>query len=392
MGTVALVCETGWNNSGDDLMLRGTIRALQELDPGGAITVITPNSPAVRDVVGTEATCVESSLITLSEAGGEGASRRKQFKAAERVTRAALGGSPPEPIRDSLQAIGDADLMLFAGGGYLNDRWPLTTLSSAFMAQAAAARGTPYAVFGHTIGPFEDSASRGWTRRVLEGAVRIAVREPRSAWEASTLTRDRPVDVTGDPALQLPEATADAADRTPRLAVNFRMVDPRDAELVTVVGDAVMMVANPLKAEVSFVEASLAPSYDDRYAHKRLDEHILASLPRGMTFSQTPGRLELPTASVVLAVSFHVCLLALARGTPVIGIATTPYYRHKLRGLFELFERPDWVWTPEATVHDLIPRALTAAGDTTTDRQRQIAADLAERQRRWLREVLEATG
>jgi hypothetical protein len=136
--------------------------------------------------------------------------------------------------------------------------------------------------------------------------------------------------------------------------------------------------------ELEFVEAGRAPYYDDAGAHRELDALVSASVPRVEPCPQAPGRIDLPPARLVMAVSYHVCLLALARGVSTVGLATRPYVAHKLRGLFRLFDRPGWVWTPDGASGGLAAIAAAALRDPARDSLPQIGHDLARRQRRWL--------
>jgi hypothetical protein len=58
----------------------------------------------------------------------------------------------------------------------------------------------------------------------------------------------------------------------------------------------------------------------------------------------------------------------------------------------ELFGRPDWVWVPGAEfgVFDLSGRAAQAARDPNRPQLKEIADDLAEKQRAWLSALLKA--
>ena len=80
----------------------------------------------------------------------------------------------------------------------------------------------------------------------------------------------------------------------------------------------------------------------------------------------------------------------LGGGIPAVGIALTPHARHELRGLMDLFRRPDWVWVPEAEfgIHDLSSRAVQAANDPDRATLRGTADALADRQRAWLAQLL----
>jgi hypothetical protein len=86
----------------------------------------------------------------------------------------------------------------------------------------------------------------------------------------------------------------------------------------------------------------------------------------------------------VIAVSYHVCLLALARGVPAVGLAFGGYVGHKLRGLFEAFGKPEWVWAPDRGGVELARVAAEAVEDPGGADRRALAEAFVARQRRWL--------
>src|SRR6266568_1839264 len=165
MSVIARAAEAGWNNAGDDVSLVGAIRAVREVEPGASLTVITPNADRVGAFVGEGVTCVESPLRSIEEVAGRSRGllgKRQTARSAERMLEAALSGGPdvPEPVRETVSALADADLLVFAGGGYLDDRRPVAGRTASFLGQAARRRGLPYVVFGNAVGPFEESGPR----------------------------------------------------------------------------------------------------------------------------------------------------------------------------------------------------------------------------------------
>jgi polysaccharide pyruvyl transferase WcaK-like protein len=388
MVRVALAAETGWSNSGDDLMLRGTAAAIRMLDPEAALIVITPNAWEVRRFMEPGVPCVESPLLTLDESIGGTGSRisRRDRRAVDRTLRAAGDErtDPANPIRQSVEAIRQADALVFAGGGYLTDQWPLTVRNARFLGETATRLGRPFFLFGHSIGPLRERATRDDVARLLQGAAGIAVRESGSAREVAALLGVPAPDPIGDPALLLHEARASIAPEN-RVVVNLRDHVPEDRNLRPAIADGVGEVARRLGLELGFVEAGRPPSYDDAAAHRELDALVPADVSRTEPSPQAPGRIDLPPARLVMAVSYHVCLLALARGVPTVGLATTPYVGHKLKGLFEAFERPEWVWSPDGA-GDLARIAEAAAADPEPKDLRRIAEESAARLGRWLGE------
>jgi polysaccharide pyruvyl transferase WcaK-like protein len=395
MPTIALASLAGRHNSSDDLMLAGTVRALREIDPAASLVAIVPNPDAIAGLLDADVRLVEAPmnpLQALTGSTGGPLRERRTTRRAKRLLEDALAGRDgvPEGIRASVEAIRSSDLLLYAGGGYLNALRPIGVHNAELLALAAARLDVPWALFGHSVGPFREAAPSVRVRRLLEGATAVGIRESRSAWEARSIAPRMVPDVTGDPSLLVPREAPGAKHRDPEWIgvhardFNFRNFPSIAGEPPLSLGDAITMIAGRLKAEVVYIETAATPAHDDRGINERLDAMVLPSVRRGPPVRYSPGGVRLPPVSVVVAASYHVCLRALASGLPIIAVATSEYQRHKLRGLFELFERPEWVWTPEAGVPELADRAVSAAWDPRPERLLEIAAELADRQRAWL--------
>jgi len=397
---VTLVSFAGRGNAGDDLPLLGTAGAVRALAPDLDVTAVVAASEPLRAFLHPDVRTAESPLRTLEAAVGpshEGHGRRAA-RAADRLLRAALDrdADVPAPVRDSVEAVRAADLVLFVGGGYLSDRWPLGLAVASMLGNAASRSGVPYSLFGHSVGPFEHGGPLPRALHLLHGAERIAIREPRSSWEVAALLRGRQAQLLGDPALLVPRP-APPAEWPARVLANFRGVrklaeyrkEPDEPALT--LSDGVYMAARQLRAEVCFVEAGAEPAFDDGTGNRTVDAGLLANVPRGAAVAYAGGRLDLPPASVLISTRHDMCAWALGNGLPAVGVALTPHDRHELRGLMDLFGRPDWVWVPEAEygVHDLSGRATQAAADPNRAQLRETADGLAEKQRAWLADLLQ---
>jgi len=396
--TVTLVSFAGRGDAGDDLRLRGTVHAIHDLAPHTGITAVVGGPDRVAAFLDPSIRLVEGPLRTL--AGIDAPSPwsllgRHSTRASRQVLERALAEPGPNAVRDSMAAVESADLVVFVGGGYLNDLRPLRLLAAWMLARAARRRGVPYVLFGHSVGPFEHGGSLPRARQLLEDARAIGIREPRSSWELAALLRGRHAEPVGDPALLLVDADQ-AAEPGPRVLANFpgvrQLAEYRKAPMdpTLTLADGVYMAARQLRAEVSFVEASSPPSSDDRAGNAVVDAGLLANIPRGEPVALSAGSPNLPPAGVLISTEHDLCSWALGCGIPAVGVALTPHARHELRGLMDLFQRPDWVWVPEAEfgIHDLSSRAVQAANDPNRSQLRDTAGALAARQRAWLSSLL----
>ena len=163
---------------------------------------------------------------------------------------------------------------------------------------------------------------------------------------------------------------------------------PMDPALT--LADGVYMAARQLRADVRFVEANTPPAADDHAGNAIIDGGLLPNITRGEPVVRGPASLELPPAGVAISTQHDLCSWSLGFGVPAVGVALTPHARHELRGLMDLFQRPDFVWVPEAEfgIHDLSSRAVQAANDPKRSELRDIADRLAEKQRAWLADLV----
>jgi hypothetical protein len=395
---VTIVSFAGRGDAGDDLRLRGTVHAVRELSSQAEITAVVGGPERVAAFMDSGVRLVEGPLGTLARIkapSGMSLLGRRTTRSSRQVLEKALADSGPNPVRDSMEAVRSADLVVLLGGGYLNDLRPLRLLTAGMLADEARRRGVPYALFGHSVGPFEHGGALSRARELLEHAAGVTIREPRSSWELAALLKARHAEPMGDPALLDPRPEP-PAESLPLMLLHFPGVKalaeyrktPIDPALT--LADGVYMAARQLRAEVSYVEANTPPASDDRAGNTVLDAGLLPTIIRREPVSSAGGSLDPPPAAVVISTQHDLCSWALANGIPAVGVALTPHARHELRGLMDLFQRPDWVWVPEAEfgIHDLSGRAVQAANDPNRAQIRVTADALAERQRAWLADLL----
>ena len=108
-------------------------------------------------------------------------------------------------VPGTMRTIREADLLLFGGGGLLQDRTSIANvlfqLSRPFFASLL---GTPFMCYALGVGPLKSALSRWLTRKVLQKAELILVRDQDSLDTLRQIGLISPsIQVTADPALLL---------------------------------------------------------------------------------------------------------------------------------------------------------------------------------------------
>jgi len=311
-----------------------------------------------------------------------------------RLGRAALAGAAAKrlvkrdgfaDLRGFVRAVRRADVVVAAGGGWLNDSFAGHARATLETLEMAKRRGTPVGMFGQGIGPITDPHLRATARRVLPQldviALREGVRGPGLLAELG-VPASRIV-VTGDDAIEL---ALDAAPWTlgASLGVNLRL-----AAYARVTDERAQVVRSVLRA---WGEASAAPLVPLPISHcpDGLDREAIGELPNLLDVpTQPPRSLADPGAllarvalcRVVVSGSYHASVFALAQGIPTVCLVGSEYYRHKFEGLADMFG--GGVHVVDAGEHGQLAERLRAAIDVAWESApdvREALRGAAERQ------------
>lgn len=92
-------------------------------------------------------------------------------------------GLAPMPgfLRRHLAEMSESDVIVFGGGGYLNEAWKDAFPARLAELELARRSDTPYLIIGQTFGPFADQTVREKLSEVLANAERITYRDRSSA-------------------------------------------------------------------------------------------------------------------------------------------------------------------------------------------------------------------
>jgi len=245
---------------------------------------------------------------------------------------------PYDEMLAYVNAVRNADLVVFSGGGYLCDTWPMMVIFVHTTFMLAKHFRKPTVLLGQGIGPLSSSPLKEMVRQVLARADLISLREgllgPKFAAEFGL--DESKVIVTGDDAIEIAynkrcDSIGDSLGINIRIAgysgVDEGSIENVRAALLKVVGETgSKLVALPiaLPADTVTAQAILQDSDDisaDNYGiGSNLDFIARAQLCR-----------------VVVTGSYHAAVFSLSQGIPVVGIAKSQYYIDKFSGLFDMF-------------------------------------------------------
>ena len=365
MNIVVDSCSYNCQNVGDLAMLTVAVSRLRELFPFASIRVITNAPECVARHCGTVETIpVRGRRLLLKEcllgpgrrwlpgavAGPwdrfEGRLRLRRpglFDASLRM-KSALGRGKVADAGAFLSAIDDADLVVVNGAGIITDAFEESALGILATLELASRRGVPTALFGQGLGPIAGAELRRRAAEVLPLATLIGVRESRSAVPLLTSLGVNParVRVTGDDAIELAFAahqrrSASNHPRPAKVGINVRVAAYADVgqEMLCALRGAFAEAARTYGAEL--VPIPIA----HHGGHMDVDtlRELLDGQDDGGSSLNTPQLVidRIGECRIMVTGSYHGAVFAMAQGIPVVALANSPYYLHKMTGLADQF-------------------------------------------------------
>ena len=243
-----------------------------------------------------------------------------------------LHAIPRNDVRGMLEAIRQADIFLSGGGSLFQDA---TSARSAayYLLQfwfASAIAQKPSVVFAQGIGPLRRRWVRGLTRRALDRAALILLRDEQSKGLLKQIGVKRPpIEVTADPSFALPLV---GRSEGKRLVEEFGLhgsepviaVCPRpwgSAEWAGVFADALAAAVREIGGRALFL--ALHPKRDTTLARE-----MAAGIPgsvvaeQAVTFRDIRGAIA--GSDMVIATRLHGTMFAVREGIPAVGISYDP--------------------------------------------------------------------
>jgi colanic acid/amylovoran biosynthesis protein len=277
-----------------------------------------------------------------------------------------------------------ADLVIVTGMGGVTDAFPefATALLDTLALATQERRYT--AMVGQGFGPLREPRLRALARTVLPRVDLIAVREERASVPlllSLGVARERVV-VTGDDTLETAYRI-----RTDRLGesigVNLRIADYSGigTSVVPDVQAALRNVAQRSGAAFVPVPISRVPGEADLDSIRLLIGDV--DVPAMETGDEIEAAMRtVHGCRVVVTGSYHSAVFALANGVPAVGLAGSPYYADKFKGLSDLFgdgcqtlmiDEPDLAGRLERTTAQQMARADDLRPSILKEVEREIA-------------------
>lgn len=397
-------------NMGDVAMLVACVRRIQNAAPEAEVLVITTDAGRLADLLpGTVPVMLSRPSRVLPRRVRQRIRVRwkRAFKTASAITAQAVRRvenardySAPRLLSLS-RAIADADIVVAAGGGYLNDLFPAHGRGVLSVIRTAQRRGRVTAMMGQGLGPIAHPAMRRQARETLVRLDILTLREGQSGPHllGELGIADLDWSVVGDEApsvLTLAGMVEVASPPPPRLGLNLRVAkyagtpDSQQEEVQAAIQEfservgGLSLVALPIL--LSGPEADLAS----------IAKCAPPCLPIQLANVDGPSELgsRASTCRAVLTGAYHAAVFALAVGVPVVAISNSEYYDWKFGGLRDLYgsHMVSVVSASGIGATDEVMSALMAAWDLPDEARsaaRGVTAEFMDRQDGAYRTLLE---
>jgi len=269
----------GFGNVGDEAVLWAMRQHLQEVLPGLRLCVLSADPEATAALHGTESV-------------------------------------PRTDLKRVRRAMRESTVILSGGGSLFQDAtsWR-SPLYYGWLHELAARARRPLVVYAQGVGPLRRGLSRWATRRAMQHAVRLTVRDVLSARLLAGLGVRAPVEVVCDPVLGLP--SPEPVGRSPWIGISLR---PWPGVSLEPLGEATVRMREragvPIRV-VCFHEAR------DRELSEGLAHRVKAE---ELVVVRTPQEAwrAFCGAGLVVAMRLHALLFAALAGAVPVGIAYDP--------------------------------------------------------------------
>jgi colanic acid/amylovoran biosynthesis protein len=282
-----------------------------------------------------------------------------------------------------LEAMSKADLVVVCGAGGFYDgcrEWNMETLD---LVEEAILRHIPVVMFGQGIGPLKDRDILLRMKSLFPAVNLITLRGSPGGMDllASLGVSPAHVHTTGDEAIELAyEARSEGPGRA--LGINFRFAGSTETDEDDIERVSPVLQKFAKQQAVSIIPVPIAihhPIRDDLATGKRVagfdgpsDGGLTLDSP--LKVIKQAGRCR-----VVVTGAYHAAVFALAQGIPVVGLAKSPYFVSKFRGLEDQFGLGcETVFLSESE----LPEKLNAALERAWKSAEEVRVPLQEAARR----------
>lgn len=330
----------GFNNSGDDSILKAIVDSISASRPDARILALSNDPTATKNIYGIDAI--------------------HRFN-----------------IPRIIYNMHKTRLLISGGGSLIQDVTSDKSLAYyLWIINTAKAMGAKVMLYANGIGPIRHEANHKKIAAVLNKVDLITLREPDSLKELERFGVNKPKTViTADPAFTLTAANADEAaklvERTgmPKkskyCAISIRPWKNASADMTSVVALAADYIKDKYGLEILFVpmqESKDTEISENTRALMKNKSYILGNHP-------TPSQLlgVVGGAEFILGMRLHILIYAAKMGTPVIGLTYDPKVDSAMKYLKQEFTEP---------VSDINPLTLCRHIDKIVETHDSLAAKL----------------
>ncbi len=364
-GAPTVVLASAWHddNKGDSAIAEGVMELVAEVEPGVRF-VVASMLDARHPGFATAYRHLKRARPDLQVVGSPVAKPEPERRASGLVrwffgatsalvalALGARGGDLARRILDGRLVIANGGHTLYAQRG--PSSW-IRLVRILYPYWLARRFGRPYAVFGQSLGPFDDPLGRRWVAGVLRHAERVCVREALSLDVARGLgVPEARLALVPDPAFALTPSPTPAVravqERHGLRAGAYWVVTVRQAygragraeSTAAFVAEMARFIERALSAgrveRVAIVAHTLGPvpSEDDRIPARAL--HAAVASDRAVLIEDDLAPRELAAlygdAAWVVGTRFHSVILALVAGTPTLAVS---YFGPKTHGIMRM--------------------------------------------------------
>lgn len=325
---------------GDDLICHEVLGAIARDLPDVVPVLVAHPTEGLAERFGCDVVDSPSSLPS-PDTGPLADPLRRSRELVALARRMASGGEAPNAATAAVMApFQETDALIVAPGGGLASRYAREALAPTLLeVLIARAFELPVFVEGPSIGPLEQRRDQAAVAQLLQGAVRVALRDPSSADAARRLGKVLSPVVVADPATAALDPISDGgaarrwldsrgfSDR-PYAVVSLRGHDERPEHLAAV---RRALYAMPEQAVAVYLPHCWGEIDDrelienDEWARENLavwdaelSDHAAVALVAG--------------ALITVGSRFHLTVLAAAAGVPAVALVGSGYDRRRLRG------------------------------------------------------------
>lgn len=234
-----------------------------------------------------------------------------------------------------------ANMVVAAGGGYLNDLNPIQTENTLRMISDAKKRNSRTALFGQGLGPMRNEKLLMYLKNACRPPSVVALREGLSG---VSLLRTLGLDihetlVTGDDSIEmsfnsLPEELGSD------LGISLRKIgySGLTEEHLKSIRDVLKTLQQALSTEIVPIPISLNEWEDDASVLSKLCEgHLQQSSEHCEIHSPQQAIRLAGRCRLVISGTYHASVFAMSQGIPALCLYASEYYHDKLKGLQSQF-------------------------------------------------------